>query len=343
MGFVRRRFQCVATGLGSSQGLWPRSEKCWQTAKSSASKSALIPIAAGFSTIRPRPGSSAGATTAPAATVPASAGPGRHKRKKPDEEIFFVVKPEAESADQKLGTLPAHEREKFVARLLIVTESAEHGAGHRRAMLLLHTAHLHAEVAGFDNHADALGSDFLLDGLRDLAGQALLNLQPAREHVHDAGDLAEPQNTLVREIGDVGLAEKRQQVVFAEAEEFDVLHNDHLVVGHAERRAVQYMVQVQVVTAGQILERFFETLRRLAQPFAIGILSDELDDFAHVAGDPARVDFFVVLVVQQNFFRWFGHDWFPSGLSPAYSKLLFPVSWTRMRSSFALGKDFKRW
>src|SRR5216684_3709696 len=309
MGFVRRRFQCVATGLGSSQGLWPRSEKCWQTAKSSASKSALIPIAAGFSTIRPRPGPSAGATTAPAATVPASAGPGRHKRKKPDEEIFFVVRPEAESADQKLGTLPAHEREKFVARLLIVTESAEHGAGHRRAMLLLHTAHL----------------------------------QAAGKHVDHAGDLAEPQNTLVREIGDVGLAEKRQQVVFAEAEEFDVLHDDHLVVGHAERRAVQYMIDVQVVTAGQILERFFETLRRLAQPFAIGILSDELDDFAHVAGDPARVDFFVVLVVQQNFFRWFGHDWFPSGLSPAYSKLLFPVSWTRMRSSFALGKDFKRW
>src|SRR6266704_2546935 len=100
------------------------------------------------------------------------------------------------------------------------------------------------------------------------------------------------------------------------------------------------MIQVQVVTAGQILQRFLETLRCLAQPFAIGILSDDLDDFAHVAGDGARVE--VLAVIQQNFFRWLVHGRFPSRLSPAYSKLLFPVSWTRIRWSFALGKDFKR-
>src|SRR5712664_3331569 len=235
----------------------------------------------------------------------------------------------------------ADQREKLVARLLIVAESAEHSAGHCRTVLLLHAAHLHAEMAGFDNHANTLRSDFFLDGLRDLAGHAFLNLQAARKHVDHAGDLAEPQNPLVRQIGHVGLAEERQQMVFAEAEEFDVLHDNHLVVGHAERRAVQYMIQVQVVTAGQILERFLETLRRLAQPFAIRILSDDLDDLAHVAGNPARIDF--LLIVQQNFFGWLGHDRFPSRLSPAYSKLLFPVSWTRMRSSFAWGKDFRRW
>src|SRR5258708_2300133 len=234
----------------------------------------------------------------------------------------------------------ADQREKLVARLLIVTESAEHSAGHCRTVLLLHAAHLHTEMPGFDNHANTLRSDFFLDGLRDLAGHALLNLQAARKHVDHAGDLAEPQNTFVRQIGHVGLAEERQKMVFAETEEFDVLHDDHLVVGHAERGAVQYMVQVQVVTAGQILESFLESLRRLAQPFAIRVLSDDLDDFAHVAGDGARVE--LLAVIQQNFFRWLGHGWFPSKLSPAYSKLLFPVSWTRMRSSFALGKVFKR-
>src|SRR6266576_3256531 len=105
-------------------------------------------------------------------------------------------------------------------------------------------------------------------------------------------------------------------MVLAEAEELDILHDDHLVIGHAERRTIQDMIQVQVVTAGQILERFLETLRRFAQPFPI--------------------------VIQQNFFGWLGHRWFPSTLSPAYSKLLFAVSWTRMRSSFALGKDLRR-
>src|ERR1700694_1729739 len=235
----------------------------------------------------------------------------------------------------------ADQRKKLVRRLRSVTEGAKHGAGDGLAMLLFHAAHLHAEMAGFDNHADTLRSNFFLDGLRDLAGHALLNLQAARKHVDHAGDLAEAQDTLVRQIGHVGLAEERQQVVFAEAEEFDVLHDDHLVVGHTESRAVQYMVQVQVVTAGQILESFLEALRRFSQAFAIGILSDDLDDLAHVAGDGARVEFLVV--VQQNFFRWLVHGGVPSRLSPAHSKLLFPVSWTRMRSSFALGKDFKRW
>src|SRR6266849_1334314 len=75
----------------------------------------------------------------------------------------------------------ADQRQKLVARLLIVTESAKHGARHRRTMLFFHPAHLHAEMAGFDNHADTLGSNFFLDGLRDLAGQAFLNLQAARK------------------------------------------------------------------------------------------------------------------------------------------------------------------
>src|SRR5258708_28173032 len=100
------------------------------------------------------------------------------------------------------------------------------------------------------------------------------------------------------------------------------------------------MIQVLVITAGQILQSFLETLWRLAQPFAIRILADDLDDFAHVAGNSARINF--LLIVQQNFFRWLGHEPLPSNLSPAYSKLLFPVSWTRMRSGFASGKDFKR-
>src|SRR5260370_2273038 len=240
-----------------------------------------------------------------------------------------------------LAVSRADQREKLVARLLIVTESAEHSAGHCRTMLLLHAAHLHTEMAGLDNQANTVRSDFFLDGLGDLAGHALLNLQAARKHVDHAGDLAEPQNTFVRQIGHVGLAEERQKVMFAEAEEFDVLHDDHLIVGHTKRSAVQYMIQVQVVTAGQILERFLESLRRLAQPFAIGILSEDLDDLAHVAGYGARFDF--LAVIQKKFFRWLVHGQFPSRLSPAYSKLLFPVSWTRIRSSFALGNVFKRW
>src|SRR5260370_12022310 len=137
----------------------------------------------------------------------------------------------------------------------------------------------------------------------------------------------------------MGLDKERQQVVFAETEELDILHDDHLVVSHAKRRAVQNMIQVLMITAGQVLERFLEALRRLAQPFAIRIFPDNLYDLAHVAGDLARVDF--LLIVQQNFFGWLGHDRVPSRWSPAYSKLLFTVFWSRIRLILPLGKCFK--
>src|SRR5713226_7063177 len=83
--------RCGAIGIGCKHGLRLHLEKCWQTTKWSASKSAPIRIAGGFSTIQPRPGPSAGATTAPAATARASAVPGPHKSPKPDEEISSVV------------------------------------------------------------------------------------------------------------------------------------------------------------------------------------------------------------------------------------------------------------
>src|SRR4029077_3589684 len=110
MDFAPRRFRCGAIGLGGARGSPLGVEKCWRTTRWSASRSAPIPIAAGYFTTRPKPGPSAGATTAPAATAPASAAPAPHKSKKPDEKISPVARPTDESADLKLGILTAQER-----------------------------------------------------------------------------------------------------------------------------------------------------------------------------------------------------------------------------------------
>src|SRR5207249_10088803 len=119
-------------------------------------------------------------------------------------------------------------------------------------------ANCHAKMAVLEKHADTFGSDLFLDVQCDLACHALLNLQAAGKHIDHARNFAETQNTFVRQISNMGLAEERQQVVFAEAEKLDILYDDHLVVGHANRRAVQYMIKVQVVTAGQLLESIIE-------------------------------------------------------------------------------------
>src|SRR5215469_2894066 len=137
-------------------------------------------------------------------------------------------------------------------------------------------------------------------------------------------------------------AEKRQEVVLAEAKELDVLDDDHLVVDHAERRAVEHVVDVLVIATGEELKRFFETLRRFAQPFAIGIFANDFDQLAHVTSDAIQVGrFAVVSIGQQDFFGRLTHEWF-SSLFPANSKLLLAVSWMRTRSSLAWGKHCKR-
>src|SRR5260370_8382229 len=161
MGSERKRFQCEATGLGSSHGLRLRLEKCWQTRKWSVLKCAPISIAGGFSTIRPRPGLSVGATTEPAVTAPASAARG-HGNEKPDEETPAFARPAVHSSELYLGILTANERGKLAARFLIVSEAPEHGASHGRTWFPLHAAHLHTQIAGFDPAPDTPTTRFFL-------------------------------------------------------------------------------------------------------------------------------------------------------------------------------------
>src|SRR5258705_4628717 len=131
---------------------------------------------------------------------------------------------------RELGPSVSDQRQEFVARLLVVPERAEHGARDRLAVLLLYPAHLHAKMARFNDYAYAFGTDLLRDRFGNLAGHALLNLQPPRVHIDEAGDLAEPEHALAWQIGDVGFPVKWQQVVVPPADGFDVLHHQHFVV-----------------------------------------------------------------------------------------------------------------
>ena len=69
------------------------------------------------------------------------------------------------------------------------------------------------------------------------------------------------------------LAEKRQQVVFAETVEVDVLDDHHLVIIHGEQRVVQHAVHVGGIAAREEPERFLDALGRVDEPFARRILS----------------------------------------------------------------------
>src|SRR5207237_9754140 len=83
-------------------------------------------------------------------------------------------------ADEELGHVPllevgdaldqAHE---LGAGLGIRLEDAQHAAGEDPAVLLLHAAHLHAQVIGLDDHAYAHRLQVFLQALGDLAWHPL--------------------------------------------------------------------------------------------------------------------------------------------------------------------------
>ena len=57
-------------------------------------------------------------------------------------------------------------------------------------------------------------------------------------------------------------------MVLAQAVEVDVLDDDHLAVIDGEQRAVEDVVDVRVVAAGQEFEGLFDPFRRVHEPFA---------------------------------------------------------------------------
>ena len=93
----------------------------------------------------------------------------------------------------------------------------------------------------------------------DLVGHPFLQLQPAREDIDQARNLAEPDHAAVRDVGDVALAEERQQVVLAHAVEVDVADDHHLAIIDAEQRAVQHVVDVGRVAAREKPQRLVDT------------------------------------------------------------------------------------
>src|ERR1700731_1083857 len=111
------------------------------------------------------------------------------------------------------------------------------------------------------------------------------------------------------------LPKKRQQMMLAQAEKFDILHQDHLVVTNAEGSPVQKVIDVLVIPAGQKFEGLLITLWRLPQSLALRILADQPDNLAHVTSNCLRITRFSF--VEQDFFGWLGHGPFPSKRAPA--------------------------
>jgi len=145
-------------------------------------------------------------------------------------------------------------------------------------VLFFDAAHHHAEMAGLDDYANALRLDYFLDGFGDLSGEALLNLQTAGENFDEARNFAEADYFAVGNVGDVHFAEEGQHVVLAEAEHFDVLDDDHFVVGDGEERAFEQSFGVFGIAAGKKLHGLANPFRSLLKAFAVRVFAEADED-----------------------------------------------------------------
>src|SRR5258705_5493449 len=99
-------------------------------------------------------------------------------------------------------------------------------------------------MRAFADHGNAERIDLLADCLRNLICHPFLDLETPCKHIHKPRNLAESDHALAREVRDVTLAEKRQQVMLAQRVEVDVLDDHHFVIIDSEESVIENLINV---------------------------------------------------------------------------------------------------
>ena len=168
--------------------------------------------------------------------------------------------------------------EEFAAGRRVFAELTQHHRSDHRRILLLHTAHHHAHVLGLDHHGHAQGAGHLQYRVGDLAAEVFLDLQAARVHVDNPRHLRQAQHFAARDIRNMGLADKRQQVMFAQRVELDVLDQHHFAVVGAEQGTVGDFFECLFIAAAEVLHRLGGALWRVKQALAGDVLAELAED-----------------------------------------------------------------
>ena len=176
--------------------------------------------------------------------------------------------------------------EELLACTRIIAHQAVQRGGHGAGAGLLHAAQRHAEVLGLEDDPHALGPQLVLQARRDLRREALLQLKAAGEEVDHACELREPQDALRGEVGDVGDAVERQDVVHAQRLERDLTHDDELVVA----LVVGEGRQVERLGREQLGVRVRHPARRLAQALVVEIGTERGEQLSRGAFHAVAID-----------------------------------------------------
>jgi hypothetical protein len=107
-----------------------------------------------------------------------------------------------------------------------VAQGAPRRERHGAALGLSNSSGGHTTVDGIQHDKDPSWSETVHESLRDLLGEALLELRARAKSFNHTSYLAKPDDSALGNIGDMGNAGERKQVVFADRTEVDIA-NEH--------------------------------------------------------------------------------------------------------------------
>ena len=149
-------------------------------------------------------------------------------------------------------------------------QTAADGRGYRHRSRFLHPAHGQAEVFGFGDDQYPFRFDTATEDVGRVRGQSLLRGRPPGQGLDHPGQMRKPGDLVAAgNIGDMGLAEKRQQMMLADRIKGNIADDDQFV---AVLGGVQRDLFAGVLTdAGEnLFVKLGHPLRRLEQPLALG-------------------------------------------------------------------------
>jgi hypothetical protein len=142
-------------------------------------------------------------------------------------------------------------------------------------VLLLDTAHHHAQVSGLDDYTDAEGAGHFGDGACNLYGHLFLNLKTSRKNVDQTGDFGQSKNPPTRKVADMAIPKEWQEVMLAQRVELDASDHNHFVEIGFKKCAVDHVLKPRSVAACEKTQSFGGTAGRASQPFALLVLAEQ--------------------------------------------------------------------
>lgn len=170
-----------------------------------------------------------------------------------------------------LSVMP-YQIHKFLTCFSLVKRTSEIRSS-SNGILFLHPAHLHAHVLGFDHYHHSQRIQGFLNTFFYLQCHTFLYLQPMRKHIHYPGNLTQTGDITIGNISNMCLSIKRKHMVFAQREEINIFHDNHLTILFFEFSSQQNGMRILFITACQCQHSFGYALRSFQQSFSFYIFT----------------------------------------------------------------------